>query len=305
MSTKPRPSFAARFLLDALASGQLPSVHARAVHARAVDDDAWRAYYHALRSVERACARTHGDELPPVSVGQRETLRALILDGAEASSREAQKPVAHASRVGVIGGALAVATLLVFVIVNPPKGDEASDDFQARGTGGAVGIRAVCVDPDTRVLRDEAEGGSGASAEGGRLACAAGDVLVAYATNLSAGEREVRLVVAAEDGARIVDDGTGASAFPVAKGAVRAALPQGVSLGAPGRRTLFVLFAPPTSSSKRSAHDRELQAALDELKREGIDARGLPWLPVSAFEVQARIDVDVTPADEKEPPRTP
>lgn len=275
------PPWWARALLDALAAGRLPPALARMVHARTTGPDAdprWRAWYHGLRAVERAAARG-----PALSAGQRDTLRALVLGDVAASLPMAAKGApARRSSVALVAAGLAVCSAVLFVVVRP---DPPGEVWSARGAGATVGVRARCVDPVTKLVRSEAEGGTTPAVKGSRLSCAPDDIVVLEATNLSDADRSVGIIVVGEDGAELVGDD---QTFPlVARGQVAVPLPAGVALGEPGRRTLFVLFwrRPPGDAAR---------AVVDELRRAGIDAgaRALPRLPGAAAE-QARIDIDV------------
>lgn len=275
------PPWWARALLDALAAGRLPPALARAVHGRTTGPDAdprWRAWYHGLRAVERAAAGG-----PALSAGQRDTLRALVLGDVPTALPAAVKaPPARRSSLAFVAAGLAVCSAVLFVVVRPGPAGEV---WSARGAGATVGVRARCVDPSTKTVRAEAEGGTTPAVKGSRLQCAPGDVVVLEATNLGEAERFVTIVVVGDDGAELVGPADG---IAVGRGQVAAPLPHGVSLGDPGRRTLFALFWPrPPGDAAR--------AVVDDLRRHGLDAgaRALPRLPGGASE-QARIDIDVT-----------
>lgn len=275
------PPWWARMLLDALAAGRLPVVIARAVHKRttgASADPRWRAWYHSLRAVERAAAGQ-----PALSAGQRDTLRALVLGDVPPAT---PAPSARRPSLAFVVAGLAVASLVLFVVVRPTGSRVGDDVWTARGAPAAVGVRARCVEPSTRTVRSEAEGGTTPAVKGSRLTCAPGDIVIVDATNLGESGRFVSAVVLGEDGAEIAG-GEHGSDIAVGPGQVGVPLPHGISLGEPGRRTLFALFFPrPTGDAVRSI--------VDELRRAGLDrgARALPRLPGEALE-QARIDIDV------------
>jgi hypothetical protein len=247
------------------------------VHRRALTDVRWRACYHALRSVERIASGSSG-----LSPNQRDTLRALILDDV-AAAPAAASPLSQ----GVLPMWLGAATAAVlFVVIGQPS-QPPSHDWAERGDGGVVvGVRARCIDPVNHAVRSLAEGGTTTAVQGGRLACRPNDVIALDATNLGDGDRFVAVVLFGKDGAEVVDDDAGRPLFfPVPRGSVGLALPQGIELGDAGARTLFALFwSKPSEGAMRSL--------VDDLRRAGLEPRGLAVLPGDA-EAQARIDVDV------------
>lgn len=256
------------------ASGALPRLASRLVEGRIERDPRWRSAYDALRRAERAASAT------PLSRGQKDLLKARVLDAVAAESTPA--PVRLLRFAAPLVAAAAVVVVLVM-----PKG---ADDLVARGdesTG--VGLRVRCLDgAATRVLA-EAAGGTLTHVAASRLACPDDGVLSFSTTTRGAKPLHLSLVVVDEAGARVIYT----SAAPRAP-AVDATLDVALPMKGRAGFALFALFAETPATSA------VVDGLLETAARQGVDLSRAARLPVDAI-AQARVDIDVAPTETRTP----
>jgi hypothetical protein len=280
----------ARRLLPSLAAGTLSPFWTTTARRWVAASPELSAEYEALRRAEHV-ASGHSQ---PLSAAQRDVVRAMLFASLDASLDAPGADHAHTTShaashrpalVSGIAGALACASLALFVVVAPDVSVE--DDLRARGAKiekDAVGVKVTCLAADGSRVLDSAT--AGARQSGARLSCTHGALLAFATTNLGAEERHIFVVGIGPGGeprwyAPFGKDGAAQRAQPGEVDVVLPLLADTRTMPADDAVTLHVLVSDEAIDGESLA--RQLARAtlpLDKLDRLPVDVP-----------VQARIDV--------------